>query len=154
MSANPPFRGGLFPKTLGQSVEKATKPLMKKHEAAYARLLTRWPHIVGPVLAQYTLPQKINFSRDGSPGTLVLAVHSGWALEVQHQEPVILERIAAFFGYRAIGKLALRQEYLAQPQAPATAFTPKARSSPASGDPLRDALNSLAQSMELSSSET
>jgi hypothetical protein len=36
-------------------------------------------------------------------------VASGWALEVQHREPQLVERINAFFGYRAIAKLALVQ---------------------------------------------
>ena len=42
-------------------------------------------------------------------GTLHLQVAPGLALEVQHREPVLVERINAFFGYRAVARLALKQ---------------------------------------------
>lgn len=110
-------RGGMFPRTIGQCVDRVTKPVLKKQGAAESRLLTHWPNIVGAALAQYTAPQKIVFPRDATSGaTLVLTVHSGWALEVQHQEPLILERIATFFGYRAVVKISIRQGYLDQPE--------------------------------------
>lgn len=147
--------GGLFPRSIGQCVDRVTKPMLKKQGAAESRLLTHWAEIVGPVLSKYTLPQKINFPRDATTGaTLVLLVHSGWALEVQHQEPLILERIATFFGYRVVSKLSIRQGYIDPAQAPAgqPAATPPHELDAATqkmleevSDPtLREALASLA----------
>jgi hypothetical protein len=36
------------------------------------------------------------------------------AIEIQHLSPVILERVNRFFGWRAVGRLALRQAPLAR----------------------------------------
>ena len=43
------------------------------------------------------------------PATLVLRVEGPMALEIQHLSAVILERVNRFFGWQAIGRIALRQ---------------------------------------------
>jgi hypothetical protein len=55
-------------------------------------------------------PEKLSFPRgERRDGTLHLRVAPGLGLEVQHREPVLIERINAFFGYRAVARLALKQ---------------------------------------------
>lgn len=110
-------RFSLFPKPLQQAVETVTKPAFKRFGLAQARLISDWPHIAGAVLAGKTLPQRLQFpkgQRDG--GTLYLAVQPGWALEVQHLEPVILEKIATYFGYKAVARLHITQQPLPAPE--------------------------------------
>jgi len=87
-----------------------TKPTLQKRGFYESRLLTEWPHIVGATFAQYSMPQDVihdRFEREGNK--LRLVVDPAWALEVQYMEPVILERIAAYFGYRAIERLVIIQ---------------------------------------------
>ena len=43
------------------------------------------------------------------PATLVLRVEGPVALEIQHLSTVILERVNRFFGWRAAGRIGLRQ---------------------------------------------
>ena len=43
------------------------------------------------------------------PATLVLRVEGPAAIEIQHLAPVILERVNRFLGWRAVGRIALRQ---------------------------------------------
>ena len=72
---------------------------------------------------------KINWPRqsgDGGdqpePATLVLRVEGPAAIEIQHLSAVILERVNRFFGWQAIGRIALRQAPLRRqrrPQPPA-----------------------------------
>ena len=50
------------------------------------------------------------------PATLVLRVEGPAAIEIQHQSAVILERINRFFGWQAVGRIALRQAPLSRPQ--------------------------------------
>lgn len=103
----------LFPTTLQRAAEGATKVAFRRFGIAHARLSSDWEHIVGPVLAAKALPQRIDFpkgKRDG--GTLFLAVATGWALEMQHLEPVILEKIATYFGYRAVARIHITQRPL------------------------------------------
>jgi len=73
-------------------------------------MILEWASIVGSGLALETLPVKLSFARgERADGTLHLRVASGAAPMVQHLEPMIVERINSFFGYRAVGRLAMRQ---------------------------------------------
>jgi len=48
------------------------------------------------------------------PATLVLRVEGPAALEIQHKSDVLLERVNRFFGWHAVGRLALRQAPLSR----------------------------------------
>jgi hypothetical protein len=99
-----------FATPLHKAVEAATKPAFKKHGIAESRLITEWATIAGEVLAGKTLPKRLVFPKgQRDNGTLHLTVAPGWALEVQHLEPIILEKIATFFGYRAVAKIHMTQ---------------------------------------------
>lgn len=95
---------------LHKAVEAATRPVFKKHGIAESRIITEWPQITGELLAGRTLPTRLSFAKGKRDnGTLHLTVAPGWALEVQHLEPLILDKIATFFGYRAVAKLHITQ---------------------------------------------
>lgn len=86
----------------------------KQQGFASTELVTRWHDIVGPEIAAHAEPIKIQWRRapDGEPtepATLVLRVEGPAAIEIQHLSNVILERINRFFGWQAVGRLALRQ---------------------------------------------
>ncbi len=97
------------------SVSRTIMPLAKQLLGAKGMLemeiLSDWTAIVGEELAQYSLPQKISFRKDErSNGTLELLVLSGaFALEIQHRESQILNKINAYFGYDAVAKLKIIQ---------------------------------------------
>ena len=48
------------------------------------------------------------------PATFVLRVEGPVAIEIQHQSNVIVERVNRFFGWQAVGGLALRQAPLSR----------------------------------------
>lgn len=86
---------------------------------ASAELVTRWPQIAGPEISAHCEPVKIQWARnsdpdDREPGVLVLRVQGPAALEIQHLSGVILERVNRFFGWQAVGRLALKQAPLSQ----------------------------------------
>jgi hypothetical protein len=84
-----------------------------------AQLLTQWASIIGPTLAEQVSPDRLSFPRgERRNGTLRLRVAPAVALEIQHTEPVILERINAFFGYRAVARLVLIQGPPTRPPRP------------------------------------
>jgi hypothetical protein len=122
---------------------------------ASAELVTRWTEIVGADIAAHAEPLKIQWPRGehetGGAATLVLRVEGPIAIEVQHQSGIILERINRFFGWPAVGRLALRQAPLrrrpgkprrAAPDAGAMAAV-SARLPAAMDGELRDALTRL-----------
>jgi len=104
-----------------------------KQGFAARELVTRWPEIVGPEVAAHSEPLKIQWPRpvEGQaqePATLVLRVEGPMALEIQHASDVILERVNRFFGWSAVGRLALRQAPLARRDRPAPSRAPDATS--------------------------
>jgi hypothetical protein len=58
------------------------------------------------------------------PATLVLRVEGPMALEIQHSSDVILQRVNRFFGWSAVGRLALRQAPLSRRERPKPARAP------------------------------
>ncbi|KIZ41259.1 MULTISPECIES: DciA family protein [Rhodopseudomonas] len=86
---------------------------------AARELVTRWAEIAGPEVAAHSEPLKIQWPRpvEGQQqelATLVLRVEGPMALEIQHASDVILQRVNRFFGWSAVGRLALRQAPLSQ----------------------------------------
>ena len=105
---------------------------------AYARqgfaareLVTRWTEIIGPELSAHCEPLKMQWPRpvEGQatePATLVLRVEGPMGLEIQHASDVILERVNRFFGWSAVGRLALRQGPLSRRERPRPSPEPDA----------------------------
>jgi hypothetical protein len=90
-----------------------------KQGFAARELVTRWSEIAGPEVAAHSEPLKIQWPRpvEGQPqepATLVLRVEGPMALEIQHASDVILQRVNRFFGWSAVGRLALRQAPLSR----------------------------------------
>src|ERR1700722_6238066 len=90
-----------------------------KQGFAARELVTRWAEIAGPEIAAHSEPLKMQWPRpvEGQPqesATLVLRVEGPMALEIQHSSDVILQRVNRFFGWSAVGKLALRQAPLSR----------------------------------------
>ena len=97
-------------RAIGTMLPRVAGAALGKRGLGDAQLIQNWAAIVGERLARATCPEKITYARnERRDGTLSLAVTPGVALEIQHSEPVILERINAFFGYRAVARLSLRQ---------------------------------------------
>jgi hypothetical protein len=128
---------------------------------ASTELVTRWPDIVGDEIAAHCEPMRMQWSRRQDveapdPATLVLRVDGPVALEIQHLSGVILERVNRFFGWRAIGRIAIRQAPLARrparlrPSPPDAAATAREAAALADiGDEgLRDALARLAAAVK------
>src|SRR5215211_3595181 len=100
-----------------------------KQGFAARELVTRWSEIAGADIARHSEPLRMQWPRpvEGQPqepATLVLRVEGPAALEIQHKSDVILERVNRFFGWSAVGRLALRQAPLSRRQGPAGSSAP------------------------------
>ncbi len=104
-------RGGYGLRALGNSLTAVTKRAFARRGLTGADLARQWPAIVGRDLAAQCRPRQLRFPKAGEAvdGRLTLRVAPGWALEVQHLEPLMLERINGYFGYRAVTRLVLQQ---------------------------------------------
>jgi hypothetical protein len=98
------------PRALAAELGPIIRPILGKRGLGEAQLLAEWDSIVGPDLATEARPDRLTFSGgERREGTLKLRVAPAVALELQHREPQIVERINAFFGYRAVARLAFVQ---------------------------------------------
>ena len=151
---NKPARS--FPRPLSELMAATLSDAFKAQGIASAEIITRWADIVGPEIAGHSEPIKINWPRPvgdaaPEPATLVLRVEGPVAIEIQHLSAVILERVNRFFGWQAIGRLALRQAPLRRrtPPKPPTPPDPAVAARIAEGLPaiededLRQALGRL-----------
>ena len=117
-----------FPRPLSELLGATLSDALKTQGFASAEILARWGDIVGPEVAAHSEPIKIGWPRantSGSmgdepaePATLVLRVEGPAAIEIQHLSAVILERVNRFFGWQAIGRIALRQAPLRRRERP------------------------------------
>ena len=120
-------------KTVGSFVPKLTQKAFERFGFPAAAILTDWAGIVGPDLASYTRPEKLKWPRNNAPdgedgetepaggqaagATLVLRVDGPRAIEIQYRGPQLLERINAYFGFRAITELRILQAPVTRPAA-------------------------------------
>jgi len=113
-------------RAIGSYVAKALDPAARARGFATTALLSDWPAIVGRELAQFTMPDRVIWprrrdeaedgqrNRRGEGATLVLRIEGPRAIEVQHRAGPILERINAYFGYRAVTEMRFLQAPVAR----------------------------------------
>ena len=96
-------------KNFKQLLPRVAPKAFAKRGFSEARLLLQWSEIAGQHTASYCTPIKLSSGAQGK--MLHLAVLPAFVLECQQSEPVLLERISTFFGYRAVGSLHLHHCY-------------------------------------------
>jgi hypothetical protein len=143
--------------SLAVTLPKVTRRTLGRHGLAEGGLVTDWAAVVGSTIAERSLPLRLSFTGgERREGTLHVRVSGALALELQHLEPQILERINGYFGYRAVGRLRIHQGPV--PGLPASrppAIAPTAEAEAEIGDllatvedrGLREALRGLGHSL-------
>jgi hypothetical protein len=96
-------------RALGETVSAAAGPMLGCRGFAGSRVVAEWASIVGEALAARSLPERVARAPGGhGGGTLHVRIASGaLAVELQHLEPLIVERINTYFGYQAVARLKL-----------------------------------------------
>jgi hypothetical protein len=107
-------------KPLRELLGKLVGDAFARQGFASAELVTRWDDIVGHEIAAHSEPIKLQWPRradeDGEAATLVLRVEGPAAIEIQHLAGLVCDRVNRFLGWRAVGRLALRQAPLRRRQ--------------------------------------
>jgi hypothetical protein len=119
------------PRTLSSFLPGLTRKAFQKYGFASAALVTDWPNVVGPEIASYSVPERLKWPRlpeayaDDSPAartrpgaTLVLRVEGARALDLQYRSRQVIERVNAYFGYRAVAELRFVQAPIARNRDP------------------------------------
>jgi hypothetical protein len=107
-----------YPRPLAEFVGLCLADAFARRGFAATEIVTHWDDIVGPEIAAHAEPMKIQWpgpkNVDADAATLLLRVEGPAAIEIQHLAGVIVERVNRFFGWPAIGRIALRQAPLAR----------------------------------------
>ncbi len=106
--------GGRGLRRLAAEVPALTRAALGTKGFAEAGLLAHWREIVGEELARMAQPAKLSFRRgERFGGTLTVKCGGAAALEIQHLAPIVLERVNAYLGYGALGRLKIEQGAIA-----------------------------------------
>ena len=103
-------------------------PVLRKRAGISIGLVQSWEEIAGPRLAGRSRPEKIQWPRrlheddPFEPAVLIIACEGMAALHLQHEAGEIINRVNAFLGFRAIGRIRILQKPV---------LTEKARPKPA-----------------------
>jgi hypothetical protein len=117
---------------LADLVQTAINPVLRRQGFGQSGLVLFWDDIVGERLAAMSQPVKVQWpvrqhgraaENDPVPATLIVRVETGFALELQHLAPIVIERVNAHFGWRCVSRLVLKQ-------GPVVAAPPLARHGP------------------------
>lgn len=120
---------------IGGFVPRLTNAVFEKHGFATAAVATDWAAIVGSDAAAKCLPERlvwpkrrpdaaedtagpnppsrrtkgVSHAHQHEAATLHLVVEPAFALEIQYASGQLINRLNAYFGYRAIGQIRMRQ---------------------------------------------
>lgn len=106
-----------FAQPLAELVAPVLDPVLLRRGFGQRDILSHWDEIVGDRLAAVSEPIELKWpagARRGTTGiersaTLVVRVESGFALDLQQAAGQVVDRINAYFGWRCVARLALRQ---------------------------------------------
>jgi hypothetical protein len=100
--------------SIDQKLTSLLKPIFagsKKEFIVINNLVKNWSEIIGEKYAKLCYAKSVTFDKTQKSAKLTIAVHNaavGFFLE--NSSEIILERIATFYGYKAITKIIIKQE--------------------------------------------
>ena len=103
------------PRPLSDLIDATLGPVLAAQGFASSDIVASWPDVVGETLAtrcepiKISWPKRIGTAEASEPATLVIRVESAFALELQHLAPVLIERVNTRYGWKAVGKILLKQ---------------------------------------------
>ena len=94
-------------KTVGKSLPRGLKTILKKGGHNYSSMINNWTNLVGKKISDVAYPKSIKTGRELRNGILILNVDHGDQLFVEYSKKDIIDKINAFFGYQFIKEVRL-----------------------------------------------
>ncbi|CDX18199.1 conserved hypothetical protein [Mesorhizobium sp. ORS 3324] len=113
MAGNKPFGN---PVPVSDLATEILDPVLRKRAGISVGLVQSWEEIAGPRLARHSRPEKIQWPRrlneddPFEPALLVIACEGMAALHLQHEAGEVINRVNAFLGFNAIGRIKILQK--------------------------------------------
>lgn len=99
--------------SLENSISKIIKPLSKRKKDNFVMLNAlrqNWLNIVGDKYQQYCFPEKIKINKENKATLFIVVYNSAFAFAIDGNQNQIIEKIACYFGYKAIHNIKITQE--------------------------------------------
>ncbi len=101
-------------KNIENVISNLLGPIASKNNKKYniiSNLVKNWPDIVGKKYCEFCQPNKISFTKDsGNIKLTISAFNSATGFFLKNNSEILIERIASFYGYKAIYKIHIKQE--------------------------------------------
>ena len=99
-------------KKVGKSLPKIIDKNIKERNFVEITLIKQWKAIIGQDIAKYCWPIKIVFSDiKNSNGIIFLKTKRGRSMEIEFKNDEIIEKLNQYFGYKAINKISVVQDF-------------------------------------------
>tara|TARA_B100000470_G_C19715026_1_gene357244 strand:+ start:202 stop:573 length:372 start_codon:yes stop_codon:yes gene_type:complete len=99
-------------KKVGKSLPKIIDKNIKERNFVEITLIKQWKEIIGQDIAKYCWPIKIVFSDiKNSNGIIFLKTKRGRSMEIEFKNDEIIEKLNQYFGYKAINKISVVQDF-------------------------------------------
>ena len=96
--------------SLGSIFIPIIKDMISSGDLVGADIILNWQEIVGKEIASFCNPLKTKYNPKENYRTLYIEVPGGgFALEIQHKERYILDKINSYIGYQAVQRLNISQ---------------------------------------------
>ena len=110
------------PMRIGEALNTTNQNLLFKYGKLDYIIHAKWPEIVGVFFVKYTQPEKITTvkvstihnNENNQINTLHVNVTPAAAVEFQHFQNKIIEKINSFFGYKAVHKIKIHQKFISK----------------------------------------
>ena len=94
-------------KTVGKSLPRGLKTILKKGGHNYSSMINNWTSLVGKKISDVAYPKSIKTGKELRNGILILNVDHGDQLFVEYSKKDIIDKINTFFGYQFIKEVRL-----------------------------------------------
>ena len=99
-------------KKIGNSLPKIVDKNIKEKNFVEVSLIKKWREIIGDDIAKFCWPIKIIFSDiKNSNGIIFLKTKRGRSMEIEFKNEEIIEKLNQYFGYKAISKISVVQDF-------------------------------------------
>lgn len=97
--------------SLGSIFIPLVKGVVEAEDLVGIEIILHWEDIVGKDIYNFSNPKQTKFNPKTNKRTLYIDVPvGGFALELQHKENYILNKVNAYFGYNAVHKININQD--------------------------------------------
>ena len=99
-------------KKIGNCLPKIVDKNIKEKNFVEVSLIKKWREIIGDDIAKFCWPIKIIFSNiKNSNGIIFLKTERGRSMEIEFKNDEIIEKLNQYFGYKAIDKISVVQDF-------------------------------------------